>query len=137
MTPIRWFLSFLKKYRLRMIVGLILVAVTAVMQLINPRISGEIVDDVINGGHFERLTTLLVVMIAVTLVRSALRFIFLMCFEYSSQGTIYDMREEAYKKLMKEDFAFFNRNRTGDLMSRQTGDIDAVAYGIACDLFYL
>ncbi len=136
MTPIRWFLSFLKKYRLRMIVGLILVAVTAVMQLINPRISGEIVDDVIGGGHFDRLPVLLIVMIAVTLVRSVLRFVFLMCFEYSSQGTIYDMREEAYKKLMKEDFAFFNRNRTGDLMSRQTGDIDAVRHMVSHVIYF-
>ena len=126
MGYIRWFLSFLKKYRVRMIVGLILVFITSLLVLINPQISGMIVDEVIEGQHYEKLGILLLIMIGVTLVRSLLRFTFLMCFESSSQGLVYDMREEAYRKLMKEDFNFFNKNRTGDLMSRQTGDMDAV-----------
>ena len=86
MGYIRWFLSFLKKYRVRMIVGLILVFITSLLVLINPQISGMIVDEVIEGQHYEKLGILLLIMIGVTLVRSLLRFTFLMCFESSSQG---------------------------------------------------
>ena len=136
MGYIRWFLSFLKKYRVRMIVGLILVFITALFVLINPQISGMIVDEVIEGQHYEKLGILLLIMIGVTLVRSLLRFTFLMCFESSSQGLVYDMREEAYRKLMKEDFNFFNKNRTGDLMSRQTGDMDAVRHMVSHVIYF-
>ena len=136
MGYIRWFLSFLKKYRVRMIVGLILVFITALLVLINPQISGMIVDEVIDGQHYEKLGILLLIMIGVTLVRSLLRFTFLMCFESSSQGLVYDMREEAYRKLMKEDFNFFNKNRTGDLMSRQTGDMDAVRHMVSHVIYF-
>lgn len=136
MGYIRWFLSFLKKYRVRMIVGLILVFITSLLVLINPQISGMIVDEVIEGQHYEKLDILLLIMIGVTLVRSLLRFIFLMCFESSSQGLVYDMREEAYRKLMKEDFNFFNKNRTGDLMSRQTGDMDAVRHMVSHVIYF-
>lgn len=136
MGYIRWFLSFLKKYRVRMIVGLILVFITALLVLINPQISGMIVDEVIEGQHYEKLGILLLIMIGVTLVRSLLRFTFLMCFESSSQGLVYDMREEAYCKLMKEDFNFFNKNRTGDLMSRQTGDMDAVRHMVSHVIYF-
>ena len=136
MGYIRWFLSFLKKYRVRMIVGLILVFITSLLVLINPQISGMIVDEVIEGQHYEKLGILLLIMIGVTLVRSLLRFTFLMCFESSSQGLVYDMREEAYRKLMKEDFNFFNKNRTGDLMSRQTGDMDAVRYMVSHVIYF-
>lgn len=136
MGYIRWFLSFLKKYRVRMIVGLILVFITALLVLINPQISGMIVDEVIKGQHYEKLGILLLIMIGVTLVRSLLRFTFLMCFESSSQGLVYDMREEAYRKLMKEDFNFFNKNRTGDLMSRQTGDMDAVRHMVSHVIYF-
>lgn len=135
-TPIRWFLSFLKKYRFRMIFGLCLVTVTSLLLLINPKISGMIVDNVINGGEYDRLPLLLALLVGVTVVRSVLRFTFLMCFESSSQGTIYDIREKTYRKLMKEDFAFFNRNRTGDLMSRQTGDIDAVRHMVSHVIYF-
>ena len=133
MGYIRWFLSFLKKYRVRMIVGLILVFITSLLVLINPQISGMIV---IEGQHYEKLGILLLIMIGVTLVRSLLRFTFLMCFESSSQGLVYDMREEAYRKLMKEDFNFFNKNRTGDLMSRQTGDMDAVRHMVSHVIYF-
>ena len=136
MGYIRWFLSFLKKYRVRMIVGLILVFITALLVLINPQISGMIVDEVIEGQHYEKLGILLLIMIGVTLVRSLLRFTFLMCFESSSQGLVYYMREEAYRKLMKEDFNFFNKNRTGDLMSRQTGDMDAVRHMVSHVIYF-
>ena len=136
MGYIRWFLSFLKKYRVRMIVGLILVFITSLLVLINPQISGMIVDEVIEGQHYEKLGVLLLIMIGVTLVRSLLRFTFLMCFESSSQGLVYDMREEAYRKLMKEDFNFFNKNRTGDLMSRQTGDMDAVRHMVSHVIYF-
>lgn len=136
MGYIRWFLSFLKKYRVRMIVGLILVFTTSLLVLINPQISGMIVDEVIEGQHYEKLGILLLIMIGVTLVRSLLRFTFLMCFESSSQGLVYDMREEAYRKLMKEDFNFFNKNRTGDLMSRQTGDMDAVRHMVSHVIYF-
>lgn len=136
MGYIRWFLSFLKKYRVRMIAGLILVFITSLLVLINPQISGMIVDEVIEGQHYEKLGILLLIMIGVTLVRSLLRFTFLMCFESSSQGLVYDMREEAYRKLMKEDFNFFNKNRTGDLMSRQTGDMDAVRHMVSHVIYF-
>lgn len=136
MGYIRWFLSFLKKYRVIMIVGLILVFITSLLVLINPQISGMIVDEVIEGQHYEKLGILLLIMIGVTLVRSLLRFTFLMCFESSSQGLVYDMREEAYRKLMKEDFNFFNKNRTGDLMSRQTGDMDAVRHMVSHVIYF-
>ena len=136
MGYIRWFLSFLKKYRVRMIVGLILVFITSLLVLINPQISGMIVEEVIEGQHYEKLGILLLIMIGVTLVRSLLRFTFLMCFESSSQGLVYDMREEAYRKLMKEDFNFFNKNRTGDLMSRQTGDMDAVRHMVSHVIYF-
>ncbi len=136
MGPIRWFLSFLKKYRVKMIVGLSLVFITSLLVLINPQISGMIVDEVIEGQHYEKLGMLLLVMVGVTLVRSLLRFTFLMCFESSSQGLVYDMREEAYRKLMKEDFNFFNKNRTGDLMSRQTGDMDAVRHMVSYVIYF-
>lgn len=119
-----------------MIVGLILVFITSLLVLINPQISGMIVDEVIEGQHYEKLGILLLIMIGVTLVRSLLRFIFLMCFESSSQGLVYDMREEAYRKLMKEDFNFFNKNRTGDLMSRQTGDMDAVRHMVSHVIYF-
>ena len=131
MTAMKWFYSYFKKYQWRMIIGLVMVTITSVLAIVNPRITGFIVDDIIGDGSNIRLDLLprfLLLMIGVTLLRAGLRFIFLWNFENCSQGLLYDMRDDVYRNLLAKDFAFYNSHRTGDLMSRQTGDMMAIRH---------
>lgn len=131
MTPLKWFFGFLKKYRVAIVMGLILMTIIVACAIVNPYISGMIVDDVIQGGAYELLPKLIAIMLGVTAVRALLRYATQMLFETCSQGVLYRMRDAVYRKLLQEDFAFYNRNRTGDLMSRQTGDMDAIRHFVA------
>lgn len=131
MTPLKWFSGFLKKYRLAIVIGLVLMTVIVACAIVNPYISGMIVDDVIQGGAYDLLPKLIGIMLAVTAVRAILRYATQMMFETCSQGVLYRMRDAVYRKLLQEDFAFYNRNRTGNLMSRQTGDMDAIRHFVA------
>ena len=112
-------------------IGLVLMTVIVACAIVNPYISGMIVDDVIQGGAYDLLPKLIGIMLAVTAVRAILRYATQMMFETCSQGVLYRMRDAVYRKLLQEDFAFYNRNRTGDLMSRQTGDMDAIRHFVA------
>ena len=131
MTPMKWFFSFLKKYRGLMIVGILLTTAVSVLSVVNPYISGQIVDQVISGGKYDRLMPFIGCLIGITIVMGVLRFLFQVAFETASQGVLYDMRDKVYRKLLEEDFAFYNKKRTGDLMSRQTGDMDAIRHFVA------
>ena len=131
MTPMKWFFSFLKKYRNLMILGLILTTIIAALSIVNPYISGVIVDDVIQAGNYDLLGILIACLLGVTLLNGVLRFVYQVVFETASQGVLYDMRDAVYRKLLQEDFSFYNKKRTGDLMSRQTGDMDAVRYFVS------
>ncbi len=131
MTSMKWFYSFLKKYRGLMALGLLLTTFVAMLSIVNPYISGQIVDEVIEGGNTDALLPLVGCLIGVTLLIGALKFLFQYVFEVASQGMLYDMRDKVYRKLLQEDFAFYNKKRTGDLMSRQTGDMDAIRHFVA------
>ncbi len=131
MTPFKWFLTFLKKYKKLMVLGMVMTTALAALSIVNPYISGIIVDDVIDGGNYGMLPKLIAALLAVTVLTGALRFFYQLVFETASQGTLYDMRSKVYRKLLEEDFAFYNKKRTGDLMSRQTGDMDAIRHFIA------
>lgn len=131
MTAMQWFYSFLKKYRLKLTFAMILVTVTCAIAIVNPQISGIVVDDVIKGGNHKILPMLVIIMIATTLIRAVLKYWFLIIFETSSQGMLYTLRDYVYRRLLQQDFNFYNRNRTGDLMSRQTGDMDAIRHFVA------
>jgi ATP-binding cassette subfamily B protein len=52
-------------------------------------------------------------------------------FETTSQKMLYTMRDYVYRRFLEEDFSFYNKNRTGDLMSRQTGDMEAIRHFVA------
>ena len=114
-----------------MIVGILLTTAVSVLSVVNPYISGQIVDQVISGGKYDRLMPFIGCLIGVTIVMGVLRFLFQVAFETASQGVLYDMRDKVYRKLLEEDFAFYNKKRTGDLMSRQTGDMEAIRHFVA------
>lgn len=137
MTPMKWFYSFLKKYRFLMILGILMTTVIAALSVVNPRISGMIVDDVIQKGNYDLLPPLVGCLILVTVIIGILRFCYQLSFETASQGVLYDMRDTVYRKLLAEDFSFYNRKRTGDLMSRQTGDMDAIRHFVAYVIYMI
>ena len=132
MTPVKWVYSFLEKYRYKMAAGLLMVTGIALLTIVNPYISGRIVDDVITGGNYKLLPVLIGCLLGVVALKGILRYASQVMFEICSQGVLYSMRDAVYRKLLQEDFSFYNKNRTGDLMSRQTGDMDAIRQFIAC-----
>ena len=131
MTAMKWFYGFLKKYRLRMLFGMVLVTILAAAALASPYISKIIVDTVIKGGKTEYLIPLVGILVGLVVVKGVCRFSSQVLFETSSQGVLYAMRDKVYRKLLMEDFAFYNKNRTGDMMGRQTGDMDAIRHFVA------
>lgn len=136
MTAMKWFYSFVKKYIFRICVGLFMTACVALLSVFTPYISGKIVDDVIKGQNHEVLPALLAILIGATLIRGLVRAGYLMLFESTSQSVLYDMRSFLYKCLMEKDFNFYNKHRTGEIMSRQTGDMDAIRHFLAHSLYF-
>lgn len=131
MAPVKWVYSFLSKYKGKMAAGLFMTTGIALLTIVNPYLSGVIVDDIIGAGKSNLLPAMIACLLGVTLVRGGLRYSSQVMFETCSQGVLYSMRETVYKKLLQEDFTFYNRKRTGDLMLRQTGDMDAIRHFIA------
>ena len=131
MTAFQWFYSFLKKHNKKMFLGLVMCTVISVLAIVKPIVSGLIVDDVITAGMYEKLPMLIALLILITVLRGLLRYQSQVIFETCSQDVLYSMRDKVYRKLLQEDFSFYNKKRTGDLLSRQTGDMDAIRHFVA------
>lgn len=131
MTAMKWFYSFLRKHNLKMLFGMVLVTLISVLAIVKPIVSGSIVDDVITAGNYDLLPKLIALLIVITIIRGVLRYWSQLIFETCSQEVLYSMRDKVYRKLLLEDFAFYNKKRTGDLLSRQTGDMDAIRHFVA------
>jgi len=135
MNAMKWFSTFLRKYYVRIGFTLILVAIVSLCFLVNPMISGIIIDEVILAGRHTLLPVLIAIFIGITIFRSAVKYIYMMIFERISQGILFEMRDYVYRRLLEQDFSFYNKNRTGDLMSRQTGDMEAIRHFVAWTIY--
>ncbi len=131
MEAIKWVWKYVRNYKYLIILGFTLSVLVSLINMVNPYLQGRIIDDVIRGGRRDLLAKYLVVIVAAVFIRSILRYSFQMIFEHVSQNAIYNIREDIYRKIQSLDFKFFDTNKTGDIMARMTGDLEAVRHFIA------
>ena len=126
MEPLKWLWGYIKKYRISIIMFLILSPVFIGMAFLNPLIVGQFVDDVLQNGNGQRLFGYAVAILSVVCLKELIEYSRLMILEHISQGAIKSIRNKLYNKLQELDCYFFDRTKTGDLMSRLTMDTDAI-----------
>ena len=79
----------------------------------------------------DTIYTLIGLMVGLTLFRVIVVYLDCMAYERVSQGTLFRIRNFLYNKIQRQDMKFYSTYRTGDLMTRVTGDLDAVRHNIA------
>ena len=125
MQQIKWLWSIMdKSYHKWHILALCISAVTSVMLLINPSLTAVLVDEVIVGGNTEPLIRILMMMLIFKVLREGMRYFMVITLERTSQNTVYNLRTRLFTKQQHQDMRFFDRNRTGDLMTRMSADVD-------------
>lgn len=131
MHAYKWIWQYVRRYLHLMIIGMILSLAASGLSLVNPYVTGRIVDEVFEQGLMERLKPLLILIISVTFIRTVIHYVFRRVFERASQSVLLNLREDIYRQVQLQSFYFFDTNRVGDIMSRMTGDLDAIRHFLA------
>ncbi|SDA10358.1 ATP-binding cassette, subfamily B [Ruminococcus sp. YE71] len=139
MFQLQWLWHNLKGYRAVYITALVLSLGCNALYLTTPYFGSKIVDDYLTGEHAaenlandrDGLVTMLILMIGFTLLRVVFQYACNMTYEVSSQGMIYRMRTHLFRKIETQDMDFYDKHRTGDLMTRLTGDLDMVRHTVS------
>ena len=122
---VRWLVSNMDpRYRKQQLAALCICVVSCVILLVNPALSQRLIDDVIIAQNPEPLIPILLIMLAAKLVREGSRYIMVILMETDSQNMIFNLRKRLYEKMQYNDMRFFDNNRTGDLMTRMSADLD-------------
>ncbi len=112
------------RFRRRHVTALCICAFSCLLLLVNPALSQRLIDDVIMAGNPEPLLSILAVMLLVKLGREGLRYLMVIFLESDSQNVLYNLRRRLFTKMQYNDMRFFDENRTGDLMTRMSADLD-------------
>lgn len=138
-TKIQWLWENMKGRRVLYVIGMLGTVVYNILQLTVPYYSGRIVDLFLSGADaWKNMRTnsglfyhLLILMIVFTVLRGVIVYGDCMIYEHVSQTVLYRVRNFLYDKIQRQDMTFYSTYRTGDLMTRVTGDLDAVRHMVA------
>ena len=136
-TAFSWVWSYVRKYRFGMAAGLFLSVIVAAMNMVNPLVTGSIVDKVIKGGQHELLFKLIAIMLCVVVGKSIFRYSYQVIFEHCSQNVILKMREDLYAHIQKLDFSWYDNAPSGNVMTLLTSDLDKVRHFVAWVLYQI
>ena len=140
MFQLKWVWKNLEGCRKRYIAAMCSTVVLAVMVLGTSLITANIMDTVfkplmetgqVTEEARQRLIVLVAVLIGYTLLRTTMAYFSVITYETCSQKLVYKLRKDLYRNMQEQDQDFYSRNRTGDLMTRLTGDMDMVRFMVA------
>ena len=94
--------------------------------MVIPKMLGDAIDEALASGLQSRLLLLASVIVVVSLLRGVFSYGQRYLSESLSQRSAYDLREDFFRKLQSMSFGFFDREQTGNLMSKATQDVEAV-----------
>lgn len=137
MPSMRWAWGYIRVYRGRLFLGLSLALIVSILNMLNPYFAGKIVDKVIYRHQLGLIWPLLGSMVGVTVVKTVIRYNYQFMFERISQSVIFTLREQLYDRLHQLDFSFFDKTKTGDIMARMTGDLEAVRHFTAWVIYVI
>ena len=122
----RRLLEYARPWRTQAFVAAVLVIVSSVSGLLAPWLQGKAIDEFIAVRDRAGLQRILLFLVAAYLIAWLSSLTYSRMIAGIAQRIMLDIRNELAKKLQTLSIRFFDRNRTGDLMSRVTNDVDAV-----------
>src|SRR5258706_1306984 len=125
------------RYRRKFLLGLICVVISRAVYLTAPQVLGLAVDELTKGVTGAKLAGYGTLLLAIGVGAGIFRFLMRRILTGVSRDIEYDMRNEFFAHLQKLPASYFQANRTGDLMSRATNDLNAVRMMIGPAVMYL
>ena len=119
-------LPYVVRHRRRLSLGLACVLVTTSVSLLSPWILKYAIDDLTVGVTRAKLGVYGSLLLGIALVAGVFRFLMRRLIVGVSREIEYDVRNDFYAHLERLPVGYFQSERTGDIMSRATNDLNAV-----------
>jgi ATP-binding cassette subfamily B protein len=134
----RRLLSFLRPYRAGVVWSFVLAALAMAATVAIPYLTGRAIDAV-TGRHHDKhaLVTFALLIVAAGIGRLVFSVARRLVAGRVSLGVEYDLRNVLYGHLQSLELGFFDRQQTGQLMSRATVDLQSVRFFLGYGLIFI
>ena len=129
-------IPYLKKYQAKIIIGATMVLLTNIVAVVSPWILGNAIDRLYLEVSRDILLYYASLLIAASAVEGLFRFLMRRILIGVSRNIEYDLRNDLFSHLQSLSPSFYQRNPTGDIMSRATNDLSAVRMVLGPGIMY-
>ena len=133
----RKLLRFMRPHWMGMTAIILLAGATTLASSLSPKIMGSATNEIVRGAQslleggsgvdFSLLARILMLLMAVYVATSLLRYAQNYVMAGVSQRTMYDLRQAVDRKLSRLPLEYYDTHAYGDILSRVTNDVDTVS----------
>ena len=122
----RRILSYIKPYLHILSIALLCTMLAAAGNLYLPWIFRDMIDKVLNAKDYYMLNVISASIVVIFLLRGIFLYGQNYLMSYVGQHVIIDIRSEVFRKLQRLSMSFYDKNKTGTIMSYVTNDVNAL-----------
>ena len=144
MKSLNYLNKFFFKYRLRILIGILITIIARFFALVAPNLIGEsitIIDNYLNNGGDptlirKSLIKNILFIVGAAILAGGFTFIMRQTLINVSRFIEFDLKNEIFQKYQDLDLSFYKKNRVGDLMNRISEDVSKVRMYVGPALMY-
>ena len=125
-------MGYIRRYWFMVGLSLVLAAVTVVLTLYIPILTGDAVDLLLGEGNvsFEGVFSIMKQIVVVMLITAAAQWLMNTCNNHITYHVVKDIREDAFHRLEQLPLKYLDAHAYGEIVSRVVADVDTFADGL-------
>ncbi len=131
-STLRRVLHYVRRHLMMVCLSLTLALISVIFTLYLPILTGDAVDVILGAGQvdFAALSRILIQGTVVILLTALAQWLMAVCNNKITYGVVFDIRNEAFRRLQKLPLSYSDRHPHGDIVSRIVADADQFADGL-------
>jgi len=118
--------GYVKRYWHHVLLSTALIVVSSASDSASPYVTKMILDVATSAGQLSTILFYVGILLGLALLRSVAWFVGTYVNSFVSNKVAFDIRKDLFRALQSQSFTFYDKVRTGQLMSRLTSDVDEV-----------
>ncbi|MFT4144564.1 MAG: ABC transporter ATP-binding protein [Mobilitalea sp.] len=110
--------------------AVVCIVIAVSLDMLSPQVTQRVIDNVIVGGDLELFPKLLILIFIIGLGRMIFQYVKELIFDLISSKIAVNIRRDLFAHIQSLSLNFFEKNNTGELMSRVKDDVDRIWGGI-------
>jgi ATP-binding cassette subfamily B protein len=120
------FSKYILKYWFAYLLAILCIVIAVSLDMLSPLVTKRIFDNVIIGGDMDLLPKLLIMIFIIGIGRCIFQYLKEFIFDLVSSRISLNIRKDLFIHIQSLSLSFFDKNNTGELMSRVKDDVDKI-----------